>query len=179
MADEEIEDQIVEDDEKPKKSGKKKLILLLLIVVFVMAGGAGGFLYWRHRAAKKAAAAAAAQGTDHHAASKHGEGDESEVSEVLELQPFIVNLADKEEPKYLRMTISLGIGEGGEEKPDPLFTTKVRNAILAIVTTKTADEILTVEGKTELRKEMLEAARKVVDKPSVHAIYITDFIVQM
>jgi flagellar FliL protein len=171
MADENNEQQAAEA--APKKS-KKKLLFAILILVVLTAGGTGGFLYWRHRSAKQLAAKAEAEKTE-----KHSEGGEAEVSEVIELLPFIVNLADREDPKYLRMTVSLGIGEGSSEKPDPLFTTKVRNAILAVVTTKTADQVLTVEGKTELRKEMLEAAQSAVSKPAVRAIYITDFIVQM
>ena len=43
------------------------------------------------------------------------QAEEGEVKEVIELQPFIVNLADKNEARYLRMTISLGIGESAEE----------------------------------------------------------------
>lgn len=156
-----------------KKSGNKKIIIAILLAMIVGGGGTGGFFFWRTRVVKGQ--------SSHNSESKKEshDGNEQEVTEVVELAPFIVNLADKEEPKYLRMTVSLGLGEGTGEKPDPLFMTKVRNAILAIVTTKTAEEILTVEGKTELRKEMLSAARSVVDKPSVHAIYITDFIVQL
>ena len=175
MADEDIEQKLEEDGEQePGKPGKKKLLLGVLILVLLTGGGAAGFLYWRHRVAQRANAQNAAE-----AGKKNEHDEEKEVAEVVELQPFIVNLADRDEPKYLRMTISLGLGEGSEGKPDPLFTTKVRNAILAIVTTKTADQILTVDGKTELRREMLSAARSAVDKPEVHAIYITDFIVQM
>jgi flagellar FliL protein len=170
MADENIEEQAAEDA-APKKS--KKLLFIILIAVVLMAGGAGGFFYWRHRVAKQREAAAAnAEKKEKH------EGGEEDVAEVIELLPFIVNLADREEPKYLRMTVSLGISEASE-KPDPLFTTKIRNAILAVVTTKTAEEILTVEGKKELRKAMLEAAQSAAHKPEVKAIYITDFIVQM
>ena len=170
MADENIEEQAAEDA-APKKS--KKLLFIILIAVVLMAGGAGGFFYWRHRVAKQQEAAAAnAEKKEKH------EGGEEDVAEVIELLPFIVNLADREEPKYLRMTVSLGISEASE-KPDPLFTTKIRNAILAVVTTKTAEEILTVEGKKELRKAMLEAAQSAAHKPEVKAIYITDFIVQM
>ena len=171
MADENNEQEAA--DAAPKKS-KKKLIFIILILMFLIAGGTGGFFYWRHRSAQKQLAVMA----EAEKQEKHTGGEEQEVAEVVELLPFIVNLADREEPKYLRMTVSLGIGEG-TEKPDPLFTTKVRNAILAVVTTKTADQVLTVEGKTELRKEMLEAAKSCVNKPEVRAIYITDFIVQM
>jgi flagellar FliL protein len=105
--------------------------------------------------------------------------NDRQVKQVIELQPFIVNLADKGEARYLRLTVSLGLGEGGEEKPDPLFTTRVRNAMLAVLTTKTSDEILTVEGKSALRKELLRAARAASEEPKVLAVYITDFIVQL
>jgi flagellar FliL protein len=105
--------------------------------------------------------------------------DDKDVKKIIELQPFVVNLADKEDSRYLRMSVSLGIGETKEEKPDPILMTRVRNAMLAVLTTKTAEEILTQEGKSILRKELLKAARAAIEEPHIEAIYITDFIVQM
>lgn len=105
---------------------------------------------------------------------------DEDVKAVIELQPFIVNLADAEEARYLRLTVSLGLAsEGGEEKPDSIFTTRVRNALLAVLTTKRSDDILSAEGKALLRKELLTAARAASKEPQVEAIYITDFIVQL
>jgi len=174
MADEPISssEETQEESAEPKKTkrGRKFLIIFLVSIVLMGVVGAGGFYRWRHRAATSQAAKKVEQ-TDR--------AEDSEVKEVIELQPFIVNLADKNETRYLRMTISLGVGETSEGKADPLFTTRVRNAILGVITTRTSDQILTSEGKARLRKDMLEAARTAVEKPDVHAIYITDFIVQM
>jgi flagellar FliL protein len=167
------------EETTPKKKGKKKLIFMMLLLILIAGGGGGGFYYWRHRAAQAAAVAKKDQATDKKAHDGAEQSEDGEVKEVIELQPFIVNLADKNEARYLRMTISLGIGESAEAKPDPLFTTKVRNSILAVITNKNSDDILTVEGKAQLRKEMLNAARSAVEKPEIHAIYITDFIVQL
>lgn len=105
--------------------------------------------------------------------------DDKEVRKIIELQPFVVNLADREDSRYLRMSVSLGVGETKEEKPDPILLTRVRNAMLAVLTTKTADEILTPEGKATLRRELMKAARAAIEEPHIEAIYITDFIVQM
>ncbi len=105
--------------------------------------------------------------------------EDAEVKHVLELQPFIVNLADTDEARYLRMIISLGLGESETEKPDPIFVTRIRNAMLAVMATKSSQELLTLEGKTALRKELLHAAQAAVEEPRVEAIYITDFIVQL
>jgi flagellar FliL protein len=180
MADEQIAaiEETPDESAAPKKKGGKKKLLIIVFVLLLMGGG-GGFYYWRHRAAAKALIAKEGLAQKSGEQKKGSTSDDGEVKEVIELQPFIVNLADKNESRYLRMTISLGVGESSEEKADILFITRVRNAIVATITNRTSDQILTVEGKAELRKDMLGAARSAVAKPEVHAIYITDFIVQM
>jgi flagellar protein FliL len=127
-------------------------------------------------------------GEEEKAKKEHGEEgsveielpDDTEVKEVFELQPFIINLADQDEARYLRLSVSVGLGESeGEHKPDMLFTTRIRNAMLTVLATKRSDEIRTSEGKAKLRKQLLEAAQAASEEPHVHAIYITDFIIQL
>lgn len=189
---------------------KSKLMLIIIIAVVVLGGGGGAFFYMKRskageveaEKAKKEAKekkAKAAEEEEEVAAESEGEGstvekegkpksklnkislpDDSEVKKVIELQPFIVNLADNENTRYLRMTVSLGVGESkGEEKPDQLLVTRVRNAMLALLTTKKSEEVLSPEGKNQLRKDLLRAARAAVEEPKIEAIYITDFIVQL
>lgn len=185
--------------EAAKKGGNKFLIIGILAVLLL--GGAGGGLYfWR---ASKAAAAAGEEEpkkkkgskkaeAENETASEGHEGekpgglkeslpDDEDVKAVVELPAFIVNLADSEHARYLRMTVSLGVGggESASEKPDQLFITRVRNAMLAVLGEKKSEEILTVEGKAKLRKELLKAAQAASEEPHVEAIYITDFIVQL
>jgi flagellar FliL protein len=189
--------------------GSKKMLIIIVVLLLAGGGGGFYFLRIRGAAAasaktkdksetkKSSKAAADGDGSAEDSADTKDSKDskdskpsekkllemsvpeDAEVKQVVELQPFIVNLADDGEPRYLRMTVSVGLAESGESKPDPLFTTKVRNAMLAILTSKRSDEILTVEGKAKLRKELLHAAEAAVTEPEVHAIYITDFIVQL
>ena len=107
--------------------------------------------------------------------------DDSKVKQIIELQPFIVNLADASEARYLRLVVSIGLGGegGGEEKPNPLYTTRIRNAMLAVLTARTSEEVLSNEGKAKLRRDLLKAARMAAKEPEVEAIYITEFIVQL
>lgn len=190
----------------PKKKGK--LFMIIGLVIVLMAGGGVGYYFWNK---SKVEAAALENGEAGEEASKEEtvkpkkskqkkvvEEDEEEkptknnamrdalpddedVKSVVEIPPFIVNLADTESPRYLRMSVSLGVGEGehGEEKPSPLFLTRVKNAMLAVLANKTSDEILSLEGKSKLRKELLKAARAASEEPHVEALYITDFIVQL
>jgi len=170
-----------------KKKFTKKSLLLVVAALLVAAAGAGGFFVYRARAAAAEAAKPDKEKPARHdkdggeAKQDDVEEEDDNVKEVVELQPFIVNLADEQEPRYLRMTVSLGLDTegGGEAKPDPLFTTKVRNALLNVMTTKRSQDVLTVEGKALLRKQLLSAARAAADEPRVSAIYITDFIVQL
>ncbi len=172
---------------QPKAKSKLPTIIIALLLFVVMGGGGFAFykLVWpgpgraaaKERLAKEAAAKKEAAGEK--PGNSEASGGDGDVTQVIELQPFIVNLADKGESRYLRMTISLGIAEASEGKVDPLYTTKIRNAILATISTRTSEEILSVEGKAELRKDMLESARNAANKPEVLAIYITDFIIQM
>ncbi|MCY7345120.1 MAG: flagellar basal body-associated FliL family protein [Pyrinomonadaceae bacterium] len=107
--------------------------------------------------------------------------DDENVKHIVELQPFIVNLADSEQARYLRMTVSLGIGgeSPAEEKPDQVFNSRVRNAILAVLSIKKSEDVLSPDGKAKLRKEILQAAQAVSSESEIEAIYITEFIVQL
>jgi flagellar FliL protein len=192
-----------EKEAKPK-GGKKKIVILIVIVVLALAGGGGAF-YIKSAGAKPESEGEGAQtaqgenaGEAGNDAAAEGEGkgdqdgnkdagaaefappDDENVKQIIELQPFIVNLADTTEARYLRLTVSIGTGEAeGEAKADPLFTTRIRNAMLSVLTTKSSQEVLTSEGKNMLRKELLRAARAAAKEPKVEAIYITDFIVQL
>ncbi len=183
------------------KKGSKKILIIILAVVLL--GGAGGFFYFRAASAATETAGKPEKGTKKSSAEKDAEegetedkqsskspgstaldnalADDEEVKHVIELQPFIVNLADDDQARYLRMTVSVGIaGEEGEaEKPNPIFITRVRNAMLAVLSVKTSEDVLTVKGKSKLRKELLKAAERASEEPEVKAIYITDFIVQL
>lgn len=190
--------------EVTEKKGKSKLLIIILAVV-LLGGAGGGFYYWR------ASSAAAEEGSaeeksekskgkkdskkaeeeeepEKESAKSSGKSsiknaipDDEDVKHIIELPPFIVNLADSEQARYLRMSVSLGVGGEGEEseKPDPLFMTRVRNAMLAVLSNKSSEEVLTVEGKNKLRKELLQAAKAASEEPEIKAIYITDFIVQL
>lgn len=193
----------------PKKS-KLKLIIIVAAVLLLIGGAGGYFFILRTPAEAKTTEAAEKEtkkssskkarkeeekeeeseteeksdkekSSDSASASlKTALSDDEAVKNVVELQPFIVNLADESEARYLRMTVSVGIsGEGESEKPNPIFITRVRNAMLAVLSVKTSEEVLSVKGKAKLRKELLNAAQRASEEPAVEAIYITDFIVQL
>ncbi len=187
----------------PKKKRRKMLVPIIIIATLLVVSGSAGFFYFQRAGAatksraeeRKAKAAERETNKEMDGEGKSSETaaadntnsiepfDDSGVQQVVELQPFIVNLADKDAARYLRLTVSLGIGESaegeGKGKPNTLFTTRVRNAMLGVLTSKTSDEVRSPEGKALLSKELVRAARAASTEPQVEAIYITDFIIQL
>ena len=159
-----------EKSEKPaKKSGMMKIII---IVVIVAALGAGGFFAFK----KFGKSVSADEG-----ASKKKE----EVASVLKLDPFVVNLADPGGMRYLRVEMSIGLSgellgpDGKKDKSgDPVLMSQIRDAIVQMLSAKHSEELLTAEGKKELREEINKTVTPFFTTLKVTGVFFTDFMVQ-
>ncbi len=143
-----------------------KLVLLVLIAGVLVMGGMAVMKMKGSKAPKKAV-----------------------VSEV-KLEEFVVNLADVNEPHYLKVSITLEVegdkpfgeaegGHGGEASSpeDP----KIRDTVIGILTKKNFEQLLTEKGKTELKDELrkgLSAILKDKDGSKVTEVYFTSFAMQ-
>jgi flagellar FliL protein len=174
-----------------KKKGKGKLLIVLVAALVLALGGGGAAYFFLGRGdAANATGKSTAKGGDGHAAAGDDAdaGDEAHEPAVVALPTFTVNLADKESPRYLRTTVSLLIKDaekaatlsgGGEHKAagEPVRIAMARSAILELLTTKTADELMTAEGKTALKKEIAERASKAF-RFKVNDVLLAEFVVQ-
>ena len=84
--------------------GKKKLIIILIatvLAVVLIGGGVGAYFMMKKSAAAEAAAAEGEEGGASHAPTKtSGKKDEARVPVFVPLEPFTVNLADREAERY-------------------------------------------------------------------------------
>lgn len=101
---------------------------------------------------------------------------------IVHLDQFVVNLADEGSNSFLRVGIDIGVQSNSpvitSEGVDPATVGLVRDTILKIITTRTAGELLTPQGKDELKAMILEAIKKRDPAMGATAIYFTDFLVQ-
>lgn len=106
-----------------------------------------------------------------------------QIKGVLHLEPFVVNLADSEDNRFLRVGIDLGLGtvppakEGKAEAGDTPIP-RIRDCILAVLSTWRSDALLAPEGKQKLKDELAHALQDRVPDLGVKEIYFTDFLVQ-
>jgi flagellar basal body-associated protein FliL len=106
-----------------------------------------------------------------------------QVAAVLHLEPFVVNLADPEENRFLRVGIDLGLetpvtAKGGKGGEGEVPTARIRDCILGVLSTWHSDALLVPEGKQKLKDELVHALRDKAPELGVREIYFNDFLVQ-
>jgi flagellar protein FliL len=156
----------------PPAKGKKKLIIIVVAVVLVLLLAGGGTMFWMKK--KAAAAAAAAEEGDTpaaaHAAAKH---DPGHPPTFVPLDPFVVNLADKDADRYAQIGITLEIDDPKFAEQLKAYMPAIRNGILMVLAHKTAAELLDRAGKIALADEIMrETVRPLgieVDEPEAEA----------
>ncbi len=154
-----------------------KKIILIVIVVLVLAGGGGGAYWWMHRA--EAAPGGEGASEDKHAAAAE-EADPSDTG-VMALDPFLVNLADKDSPRFLRATVQIVLSDkkvAEEMTEHDVVKVRMRSSILELLTEQTSERLVTPEGKTALKKAITERAAKILTEAKVVDVLFSEFVVQ-
>jgi len=159
----------------PKKGKKKLIIILAAVVLVVVAGGGGAAVFMmKKKAAAEAEAAEAGEAGD------VGEGpavkpkatakqDPKAVPTFVPLDPFTVNLADREAERYAQVGITLEVEDAKAADQVKSFMPAIRNNILLAIADRTAAELLDREGKTALAEKVKRETSKAlgfeVDEP--------------
>jgi len=150
-------------EEAPVKKGSKKLIIIIAAVaVLLLAGGGAAFFLMKKKPVEdeegEGGGGGHAKAEVKHEAPKPKAKDPLAVPNFLPLDPFIVNLADRDHERYAQIGITLEVDEAktGEEMKG--YMPAIRNAILMILAHKTAAELLDREGKEKLAEEVMREA---------------------
>ncbi len=139
----------------PAKRGKKKLLVILVAVLVVVLGAGGGAVVYMK---KKAAAQAAAEVEDGGAIAAAAHPEQRSSPAWLPLDPFIVNLADREADRYAQIGITLELENAGSAETIRSYMPAVRNSILMILASKTSKDLADRSGKEQLAEEIAREA---------------------
>lgn len=176
MAEESIEE--LEEGEQPKSSGMKKIIMFAAVGLVMLGLGIGGTVFM--------------MGSGDSSSEEMAE--EMEEEEMMEepmmkdsiyhdLHPaFVANFSGTSKKKYMQVYVVALAHEQSVIDDLKLHMPAVRNNILMTLSTKTSDEVSTVEGKEMLRKEVLEAVRNTMAEKTgeegIEDLYFTKFVAQ-
>ena len=146
-------------------------LLIAVMLVLTIGLAAGFFMMWGKLSDMNSAANAAVS-------TEAEQSQTAQLGTLFSLETFIVNLADVERSRYLRVTMDLELVESTDTAKLDDRLPQIRDRILMILPSKTFEEIASVEGKTALRDEIIGKLNSLFPKDVVTNIFFTEFVVQ-
>ena len=141
-------------------------------MIKMMGGNSGG-----HEAAGGHEPEAAAKAEGHGEAAGKG-ASAAAPGIIFETEPFIVNLADAPDIRYLKLTVKLEVENESVSTNLSGRIPQLRDTILVLLSSKESASIRTPQGKFQLRDEITQRVNALLPKPGVKTVYFTDFVVQ-
>jgi len=139
--------------------GKKKLIIIIAIAALVLVGGGvAAMLLMKKKNAELAADAEDGSPTPA-AAAKH---DPKAVPVFVPLEPFTVNLADRDAERFAQVGITLEVDDAKTGDQIKLYMPAIRNHILMAIADRSSAELLGREGKSKLAEKVRRETSRVL-----------------
>ena len=195
MPEEAVLDEKQEEVKKPKiKRGRSPIMKVLFIVILAVASSAAGGVVSFYLISKSMSANAQAPKAEDTADTPEAKekakekAEEEKIAQMLEksavlpLEPFVVNLADIDAPRYLRIKINLMLDDKARIKElveNQVLQLKVRDVILQSLTSKTSQDLIKDEGKNKLRREIQDKIALYFRGPKLVDIMFTEFVIQL
>ncbi|KIH77560.1 flagellar FliL protein [Geoalkalibacter ferrihydriticus] len=158
-----------DEQEGGKKSGGKKGLIIAVVVLLAAGIGAGAY-FMGSKGALPGAGGAAAAGSSNLASDA--------VGPMIEIEPFIVNILDNDGTRYLKAALTLEVETVAGRQEVIERMPQLRDAILLVTGNKTFDELNDLQGKLQLRAELLGRVNEILKRDRVRRIYFTEFVVQ-
>lgn len=155
-------------------SKNKNTIILFAVVGVLLLGAIGVAAYMMGKSNAPAAAAQPQPGTEVTPAT----GTKVLSGLMVEVEPFIVNILDGQGTRYLKAAITLEVDNEAAIQESTDRMPQIRDAVLLLVSNKTFGEMSDLQGKLQLRAELISKINSFFRKGKVQKIYFTEFVVQ-
>jgi len=157
-----------ETQEAPKK--KSRLLFFIILGVTLLLLGGGGFFTYKKFLAPQPVAPAEGEATQAEA--------QTPIGEIFALEPFVVNLADPQGKRYLKLKIEIELESPAAVEKATKVAPKLRDMVIMMLTSLSFEEVMTPEGKIRIRDELLERFNQIMRPDRIKSIYFTEFVVQ-
>lgn len=173
----EKEDNISEEETKGEentplkaKGGKRGLIKWVIVGVIALIFAGGGVYGYKVFSKKD---------SGHNAENLNKEPKEKQgPAQMVPIDPFVVNLADSNEIKYLKISINLEVDSAKVNEEALLRMPQIRDTILMLLTSKTSEDVKDIGGKLKLQDELVSRINHYLSEGKVKAVYFTEFVMQ-
>ena len=177
MAEDEFAD--IEDDLKPKRS--KVLIISVILALLIALGGGGYYAYTTFIKKEEVSEPVEAE-------TQESEGEQDLKNEetglepgfgiMVPMKPFIVNLAQSQGKRFLKVSITLELSSPEVNAEINENIQKIKDSILILLSSKTFEDVYSVQGKFKLKDEVTTRVNRFLVLGHVKDAYFTEFVIQ-
>ena len=183
------------DDEEVEQSGgggnKLMIVLIALVVILLLAVGAGGYLLY-----SKGVFSDEPMGPDgmpmpaqqEEQVKKEASG-EMEPTFNVAIEDLILNITTaKGREKLMKLSFTLKCAHEGCEGLIETVTPEIQDAVITQVSSRSAEELLTVGGKALFKEELLDEVNAIVNEETktnedikqniIKQLYFTTFVIK-
>lgn len=163
--------------EKPKS---KKLLLIIIVLLVVLAGGGAAAFFLLKGGGDEEAGDAPPKEAQAKPKKKAPVGPPT----FMPLEAVVVNLADQGATRYAQVGITLQVEDAKVAEEVKKFMPAIRNGVLMQISRRTADQLLSAEGKEQLSQDILDLVRTTTGMEEyrgyspVEAVLFSSLIVQ-
>lgn len=170
-----------EGEGAPKPKKKKKLLIILIVLLLAGVGGGAAWWFLKGNTAADPKADPKAAGKSATAPKKN----EPELPPIfVRIDTFTVNLKRVDAEDHLLQTeMQFKLTDPKASEALKLRMPEIRNALLLLLSSKTQEDLLTIEGKQKLSADIVTQANQIIRakepaKDGVHGVYFTSFVIQ-
>lgn len=156
-----------------KEGSKKKLfIIIAAVVVVLLAGGIGA---WYFLKSKPPAPAEQDPGQNVPVPALK---QQSQIGPMVNIEEFVVNIISGDTAHYVKASITVELTNEAVQSEVEQRMPQIRDAVLLLISNKTYEELQDLQGKKQLKAELLSKLNSFLQAGKVVSIYFTNFVVQ-
>lgn len=155
---------------QPKK-GLPVNIIVISILALCLVGG--GLFVWKAGIISKFTGKDGAK-----AETEETDSTSGEIGAIYEMETFIVNLSGDSGNHYLKVKMSLELTSESVNVEIEKRIAQFRDSILTLLSSKTMQDVKSLEGKAQIRAEVITILNQYLKTGKVTNVYFGDFIVQ-
>lgn len=162
--------------QSPAKKGSLKLIIIILSTLLILAGG-GAFVWFKFISpaiGTKDVKKANIEGEEE----KDAKDTNAILGPMYPLDSFIVNLADSEGKRFLKVTIELELSNEEVKEEVTKRMPQIKDTALTLLSSKSFDDVYLLEGKFKVREELITRLNTLLKTGKVKNAFFTEFVIQ-
>lgn len=152
-------------EDKKEKQGSKRLLIIVVVLVAVVVGALVSFGVTSGKAAEII----------------ENLSKKEEIETTVPLEEFLINLAPEKsgQGNYLKIELSVYSTEEDAEEEINKNIPQIRDAVINVLRTKSADSVFQKEEDSLLlKKELIDQINKALDEPLISDVFITNIVMQ-